>query len=94
MMSANFSDFSTPLPPCHIQNSGNLVPFVCFLGSPSPNPLRTSYKYAPLRAGRLHHPRVGHRLLHVLEHPQLARDRHGEVLVDSRDQLPDLRGIG
>ena len=39
--------FFGPLP-CHIQNSRNLVPFVSFLGTPSPHPLQTSYKYAPL----------------------------------------------
>ena len=46
MTSAEFSDF-LPLPLCHIQNLSNRVPFVCFLGTPSPHPLRTSYKYAP-----------------------------------------------
>ena len=36
MTSANFSDFLTPNPPCHIQKSADLVPFVCFLGTPIP----------------------------------------------------------
>ena len=37
-----------------VQNSRNLIPFVCFFGdplpqpgTPSPHPLRTSYKYGP-----------------------------------------------
>ena len=37
--------FFDPLPPCH-----DFVPFVCFLGIPLPNPLRTSYMEAPLSA--------------------------------------------
>ena len=41
-----------PGPACHIQNSRNLLPFVCFFGTPLQlHPLRTSYKYAP--KGRL-----------------------------------------
>ena len=39
--------FFLPQPPCHVQNSRNLVPFVCFMAYPLPHPLRTSYKYAP-----------------------------------------------
>ena len=37
MTSAKFLD-----PPCHIQKSPDFVPFVCFLVTPSPHPLRTS----------------------------------------------------
>ena len=28
--------FLTPSPPCHVQKSADFVPFVCFLGTPSP----------------------------------------------------------
>ena len=37
-----------PLPPYHCHKSADFVPFVCFLGTPSPHPLRTSYMEAPL----------------------------------------------
>ena len=30
-----------PPPPCHVQNSRNLIPFVCFWGTPLPHTLRT-----------------------------------------------------
>ena len=48
MTSANFLDFWTPIPSCQVYNSRNHVPFICFLGTPSPthceviygNPLR------------------------------------------------------
>ena len=54
MTSAIFSDFC-PLPPSyHVQNSRNLISFVCFLGTPS---LRTSYKNAP--PGQIHAQRAG-----------------------------------
>ena len=48
MTSAKFSDFSTLSPPCHCHKSADCVPFVCFLGTLLPNPLRTSYTEAPL----------------------------------------------
>ena len=44
MTSAKYSNF---LPPCHCQKSADFVPFVCFLGTPSPHPLRTSFMEAP-----------------------------------------------
>ena len=47
MTSAKFSDFFTP-PPCHIHNSRNLVPVVCFFGNPLPPRVRTSYMEALL----------------------------------------------
>ena len=47
MMSAKNSDFLTPSTPCHVQNSRNLIPFVCFLGTPFPHPRWTSYMEAP-----------------------------------------------
>ena len=33
-----FFVFFDLLPPCHIQNPRNLVPFVCFFGTPLPPP--------------------------------------------------------
>ena len=42
----NFKIFGPP-PPCHVQNSRNLIPFVCFLGTPLAYPLRTSFMEAP-----------------------------------------------
>ena len=48
MTSVNNFEFSDPLTPRHIQNSANFVTFVCFLGTPSPCPLQTSYMEAPL----------------------------------------------
>ena len=39
--------FFLPPSPCHVHNSRNLVPFVCFLGTSLPHPLQTSYKCAP-----------------------------------------------
>ena len=47
MTSAKLSDFWTPSPLCHIHNSCNLVPFICFLGTPLPQPLQTSYMEVP-----------------------------------------------
>ena len=56
-------NYLTPSPLCHIQNSCNLVPLVCFGGPPYPHTLRTSYKYAPqggLRRGdRVRQNRLG-----------------------------------
>ena len=43
MTSANFF---YPLPPCQYHKSVDFVSFVCFWGSPSPQPLRTSYMEA------------------------------------------------
>ena len=45
MTSAKCSDFWTL--PCHVQKSADFVSFVCFLGTPFPHPLRTSYMEAP-----------------------------------------------
>ena len=55
MTTAKFSDFLTPFPSplCHVQNSCDLVPFVCFLGPPSPHPLRTSDMEAPKERGAI-----------------------------------------
>ena len=36
MTSANFSDLFTPPPPRHCHKSAAFVPFVCFMGTPSP----------------------------------------------------------
>ena len=36
MTSARFSDILTPSPPCYCHKSAGFVPFICFLGSPSP----------------------------------------------------------
>ena len=46
MMTSKFSDFFTPFPPCHIQKSADFVPFVCFLGTPSPLECRR-HKWKP-----------------------------------------------
>ena len=43
MKSAKISE-----PPCHVHTSRILVSFICFLGTPLPHPLRTSYMEAPL----------------------------------------------
>ena len=51
MTSATISDVLTPSSPCHVQNSRNLILFVCFLGTPSPLGVRTSYMVAPLKLG-------------------------------------------
>ena len=40
--------FLIPPPPCHCHKSAGFVPFVYFLGTPSPHPLRTSYMEALL----------------------------------------------
>ena len=34
-------------PPCHCHKSADFVRFTCFLGTPSPHPLRTSHMEAP-----------------------------------------------
>ena len=44
MTSAKFTDFLTP---GHCHKSADFVPFVCFLGTPLPHSLRTSYMEAP-----------------------------------------------
>ena len=50
LMSTKCWDFLTPSwLPCHIQKSADFVPFVCFLGTPLPLPVRTSYMEGPLR---------------------------------------------
>ena len=46
MTSAKFSYVLTP--PCHCHKSADFAPFVCFLGTPLPHPLRTSFMEAPL----------------------------------------------
>ena len=68
-----------PLPPCHVHSSRNLIPFVCFFGTPSPHPLRTSYKYAP-QGGRQR--ALGEELQVLLEDhpPRLHGHRHGRTL--------------
>ena len=48
MMSAKFSDLLTPSPFVTVTKSADFVPFVCFLGTPSPHQLRTSCMEAPL----------------------------------------------
>ena len=49
MTSAKFWDFWTP-PPCHVQNSRNLLFSHLFFGdSPLPHPVWTSFKVCPLR---------------------------------------------
>ena len=44
-----FFGFFDPFPPCQCHKSADFVPFICFLGTPSPPPLRTSYLEAPKR---------------------------------------------
>ena len=45
------SGLLTPSPPCHCLKSAYFVPFVFFLGTPSPHRLRTSYMDAPKEGG-------------------------------------------
>ena len=40
--------FVDPLPPFHCHKSAEFIPFVCFMGTPLPHPLRASYMEAPL----------------------------------------------
>ena len=47
MTSAKFPDFLTP-PPCNVKKSADFVPFICFLVTPLPLLVRTSYTETPL----------------------------------------------
>ena len=52
MTFAKFLGVLDPLPRCHVQKSGDFVPFVCFLGTPLPHLVWTSYKWGVLLSGK------------------------------------------